>query len=173
VWLPSSSASIVPSPLMPSSSPVPVPGTIVPVFVMPAGPMIPVCWKTKPPVLPARVPVIPVVSDVAAAALGLGDHQLSRALALEIAAERPGDVDAAQLDANGLGVGLLVVAVVGEGSAGVHTSWLSASSTTSSCVFGEAFGMTWAILPSGSMMKVERSIPMYLFPYIDFSPQAP
>ena len=45
--------------------------------------------------------------------------------------------------------------------------------TRASCFFGCTLGKTRAILPFGSMMKVERSIPMYFLPYIDFSPQAP
>ncbi len=49
----------------------------------------------------------------------------------------------------------------------------SALSTRSSCFFGCTLGKTLAILPFGSMMKVERSMPMYFLPYIDFSPQAP
>jgi hypothetical protein len=35
----------------------------------------------------------------------------------------------------------------------------SAASTSSSCVFGEAFGITWTTVPSPSMMNVERSAP--------------
>ncbi len=53
------------------------------------------------------------------------------------------------------------------------SSSASAASTTSSCVFGETFGKTFAIFPSPSMMKVERWTPMYFFPYIDFSTQTP
>jgi hypothetical protein len=49
----------------------------------------------------------------------------------------------------------------------------SASSTTSSWVWGETLGKTLAILPSGSTMKVARCAPQYFFPYIDFSTQVP
>ena len=126
----------------------------------PSGPISPVCWKTKVRRPAGERPGDPVVADVAAAAFRLGDHQLGRALALQIAAEGPRDVDAAELDAVCLGVGILVVAVVGEGRRGLHTSCPSASSTTSSWVFGEALGITWATLPSGSMMKVARCTPM-------------
>ena len=56
-----------------------------------------------------------------------------------------------------------------------QAAWSSAraSSTTSSCVFGETFGKTFAIVPSASIRKVARCTPMYFLPYIDFSPQVP
>ena len=34
-------------------------------------------------------------------------------------------------------------------------------------------GITWAIVPSASMMNVVRCAPQYFLPYIDFSTQAP
>ena len=49
----------------------------------------------------------------------------------------------------------------------------SASSTTSSWVFGETFGKTLRIVPSGPIMNVARSTPQVVLPYIDFSPQVP
>src|SRR5262249_48388290 len=85
--------------------------------------------------LPRERPADPVVADVASAALRLRDQQLRRALALEIAPEGARDVDAAHLGGLGVTIGLLVVAVVGEGRGGLHTSCPSASSTTSSWVF--------------------------------------
>jgi hypothetical protein len=35
----------------------------------------------------------------------------------------------------------------------------STFSTTSSCVFGEAFGITWRTIPCSSITNVERSAP--------------
>src|SRR6185312_4762623 len=49
----------------------------------------------------------------------------------------------------------------------------SAARTWSSCVFGDAFGITCTTVPSASMMNVERFTPMYVRPYIDFSPHTP
>ena len=49
----------------------------------------------------------------------------------------------------------------------------SSSRTWSSCVCGDAFGITCAILPSPSMMKVARATPMYCLPYMLFSTQVP
>ena len=49
----------------------------------------------------------------------------------------------------------------------------SAASTTSSWVFGDTFGKTCVIVPSASMRNVARALPMYVFPYIDFSTQTP
>src|SRR3954451_1877171 len=49
----------------------------------------------------------------------------------------------------------------------------SALSTWSSWVFGDAFGITCTTVPSASMMNVERCTPMYVLPYIDFSPHVP
>src|SRR3954447_5389153 len=45
--------------------------------------------EDEAPRLAAEGPADPVMPDVAAAALGLGDHQLGRALAIQIAAEGP------------------------------------------------------------------------------------
>jgi len=53
---------------------------------------------------------------------------------------------------------------------------LSSSSvaiTASTCPFTFTFRQTAAILPSGSMMNVLRSTPMYSFPYIFLGTQAP
>jgi hypothetical protein len=38
---------------------------------------------------------------------------------------------------------------------------------------GDTFGNTFAIVPSGSMMNVDRFAPQYVRPYIDFSPHTP
>src|SRR4051794_40083600 len=48
---------------------------------------------------------------------------------------------------------------------------LSAPSTRSSCSAGFTLRNTCLMLPSGPMTNVERSMPMYFFPYIDFSTQ--
>jgi endonuclease-3 len=56
---------------------------------------------------------------------------------------------------------------------GASSSSPSALSTSSSCVLGDAFAMTWRTMPLGPMMNVERCAPMYLRPYIDFSTQTP
>ena len=40
----------------------------------------------------------------------------------------------------------------------------SAASTWSSCVLGDALGITWTTLPSPSMMNVARWMPMYVLP---------
>jgi hypothetical protein len=45
--------------------------------------------------------------------------------------------------------------------------------TSSSCVLGVTLGITCATMPSGPMMKVARSAPRYLRPYIDFSAHTP
>ena len=44
-----------------------------------------------------------------------------------------------------------------------------ASSTSSACSATFTFGKMWVIFPSFPMMKVVRSMPMYFFPYMDFS----
>ena len=49
----------------------------------------------------------------------------------------------------------------------------SAASTTSSWVFGEAFGMTWRTTPASSRMNVARRLPKEVRPYIDFSAHTP
>src|SRR4051794_38354744 len=49
----------------------------------------------------------------------------------------------------------------------------SAASTSSSCVLGDAFGITWRTTPSSSMRNVARRLPQYVRPYIDFSAQTP
>ena len=41
----------------------------------------------------------------------------------------------------------------------VSPACCSSASTSSSCVFGDAFGITWATRPSGSMMNVARWAP--------------
>ena len=64
----------------------PVPGTIVPVLVTPSGSHQAGVLEDEAAGLAAERPGDPVVADVSAAALGLGDHQLGGALALQIAA---------------------------------------------------------------------------------------
>src|SRR5947199_7026143 len=39
--------------------------------------------------------------------------------------------------------------------------------------FGEILGHGWATLPSSSMRKADRTMPMYFLPYMERSPQAP
>lgn len=49
----------------------------------------------------------------------------------------------------------------------------SASSTWSACVSGFTLRITLATFPSASMTKVERSMPIYVLPYAERSPQTP
>ena len=49
----------------------------------------------------------------------------------------------------------------------------STASTSSSCVFGDAFGMTCLMQPSASITNVARCAPMYVRPYIDFCTHTP
>jgi cation:H+ antiporter len=65
------------------------------------------------------------------------------------------------------------IVIVAAGARARRQSSASAFRTSASCFFGWTLGKTLAILPSASMMNVVRRIPMYFFPYIDFSPQAP
>ena len=50
------------------------------------------------------------------------------------------------------------------GDTSPYRSASAASTFQSSCVLGDALGITWATLPSPSMMKVERRMPMYVLP---------
>ncbi len=49
----------------------------------------------------------------------------------------------------------------------------SAPSTRSSCSFGLTWRKTSVMTPSASITNVDRSMPMYVRPYIDFSTQTP
>jgi hypothetical protein len=49
----------------------------------------------------------------------------------------------------------------------------SAAKTSPACASGFTRRITFVTLPSGSMMKVERSIPIFFCPYAFFSTQTP